>query len=590
MTAAPPAPLTPPEIAAMIRGFSDHARFCSHLKIRNKDGITVPYGVSPAGGKLNRSIRQQEQAALPVRQVVLKASQVFMTSSASAEIFRRVPFFPGRRCLMVADSQAHVDLIFQYFDQYVKSYTENPYGVEWNSAILLPELTAEKHASGAQTYQWANGSSILVGTANNPDIGRSAPYNWALLSEAAFYRDMPALMTGLMQRVPQSPDSGVIVESTPNGMGGGFYDLCQLAMDPTRRSGWAFVFFGYHEHPEYRAAPKALGYADLAAFQKSLSRAEWEEQQKYNLTLEQLAWRRRQIETACEGRLERFQREFPGNPQEAFPVSGRSIFDMGVLAKMPVIDTAPAGRLDVFEVGPEKKVQFLPSSDGRGELTVYVPPVKGRNYCIGIDHAEGIDPGAKTGSSDPDYCSASVLDAATGEQVCKLRQRYEPRPWAQRVYWLGAWYNWAFLTPEQKAVGKAVIGHLLELGYPTYLIYSAQRDPSDRRPALLQELGYDTNAVSRPMLVSALDTAIRERAIQIHDPVTIAECQQFVRKPNGREEGIKHDDDVFGLALAVIGLGSARRAFAYRDALLKDAEKLANAKGVRYGGRDEDDD
>jgi hypothetical protein len=186
-----------------------------------------------------------------------------------------------------------------------------------------------------------------------------------------------------------------------------------------------------------------------------------------------------------------------------------------------------------------------------------------------------------------------VLDAATGEQVAKLRERYEPRPWAERVYWLGVWYNWAFLVPEQKAVGKAVIGHLLSMetaGYPAYLIYSAQRDPSDRRPALLQELGYDTNSTTRPMLVSALDTAIRERAIQIHDPVTMTECQTFVRKPNGREEGIGHDDDVLGLALAVIGLGSARRAFAYRAQLLKDREKLASTKGVKYGGRDEDDD
>lgn len=574
----------------MIRGFSDHERFCGHLKIRNKDGITVPYGVSPAGMKLHRAIRKQEQAMQPVRVCVLKASQVYMSSSAAAEIFRRVPFFPGRRALVVADSQKHADLVFRYYDQYIKSYAENPYGLEWESAILLPELTQEKHASGAQTFEWANGSNILVGTANNIDIGRSAPYNWAHLSEAAFYRDMPGLMTGLMQRIPQSPDSGVIVESTPNGMGGGFYDLCQLAMDPTRRTDWAFVFFGYHEHPEYRATAKALGYADAAAFQKSLSKAEWTEQQKYNLTLEQLAWRRRQIETACEGRLDRFQREFPGNAQEAFPVSGRSIFDMGALAKMPVIASAPAGRLEVFEVGPEKKIQFLQSSDGRGELTVFVPPVKGRNYCIGVDHAEGIDPKARTGSSDPDYCSASVLDAATGEQVCKLRERYEPRPWAQRVYWLGAWYNWAFLTPESKAVGKAVIGHLLELGYPLYLIYSAERAPTDRRPALLQELGWNTTEVTRSMLVSALDTAIRERAIQIHDPLSITECQQFVRKPSGREEGIGHDDDVFGLALGVVGMGAARRAFAYRDALLKDAAKMAASKGVRYGGREQDED
>ena len=60
-------------------------------------------------------------------------------------------------------------------------------------------------------------------------------------------------------------------------------------------------------------------------------------------------------------------------------------------------------------------------------------------------------------------------------------ERYEPRPWAERVFWLARWYGWAFLAPEQKAVGKAVIGHLLDLHYPLEMIYSARRDP--KRPA-----------------------------------------------------------------------------------------------------------
>jgi hypothetical protein len=62
-----------------------------------------------------------------------------------------------------------------------------------------------------------------------------------------------------------------------------------------------------------------------------------------------------------------------------------------------------------------------------------------------------------------------------------------------------------------------------------------------------------------------------------------------VRKPNGREEGIGHDDDVFGAALAVEGLAYARRAFDYRESLKEDTERW---KPVRYGrkGANDDDD
>ena len=536
----------------MICGFGDHAKFCGHLKIRNKEGETVPYRNSPAGVKLNKAIRRQEMAGQPVRVCCLKASQVWMSSSAATEIFRRIPFWDGRRALVLADSDAHADLVFQYYQQYVASYADDPYGSEWGGEIPLPALVkdTERH------IRWANASSILVGTAYNVDIGRSAPYNWAHLSEAAFYRDMATLMTGLMQRIPNSPDSGLIVESTANGMGGDFYDLCMRAMDPRKAGGWAFVFFGYHEHPEYR----------LAAWPGfKVTREELAEQQKYNLHLDQIAWRRRQIETACEGKIERFRQEFPGNPQEAFQSSGRTIFDMAAVSRMPLIQEAPRGRLEVVEVGLEKRVQFIQGEDGRGELVIYKMPRKGGHYIIGVDHAEGIDPKARTGAggSDPDYCSATVLDADTGEEHAKLKERYEPAPWAERIYWLGRFYGWAFVTPEQKAVGKAVIGCLIaptdeRQGYPIELIYSKQRDPSDRRTPLLQELGFDTNSVFRPVLIAGLDRALREGAIKLHDPETIAELQRFVRKANGREEGIGHDDDVFGVALAVEGLPYAR--------------------------------
>lgn len=579
--------LPPAEALEMIKGFGNHQRFCAHLQIRNKEGLSVPYRTSYAGQKLNAAIRKQEQARVPVRICCLKAGQVWMSSSAATEVFRRVPFFSGRRALVLADSHDHADNVFLYYQQYMKSYAKNPYGAEWNNAVELPELVKDTD----HHIRWENGSSILVGTAANVDIGRSAPWNWVHLSEAAFYPDMPALMTGLMPRVPNTPDTGVIVESTANGMEGGFYELCQRAMDPLQDSGWLFLFFAWWEHPEY--AVPFLDLGEKAKFQATLSREELTEQESYRLTLEQLQWRRRAINTICEGRIERFRQEYPGNPQEAFLTSGKSIFDMQALARMPLIQSPIRGRLDVFHAGIQKKVAFLQNQDGRGELTIYQRPEKGHLYVIGIDHAEGIDPGAKTGNSDPDYCCAQVLDADTGEQVAKLKERYEPSPWAERVYWLGRYYNWAFLVPEQKSLGKAVIGCLLQIedaGYPVELIFSAERDPSDRRAAQLQELGYDTNQKLRPVMITALEQAIRELTIQIHDAGTLQECRGFIRKPNGREEGIKHDDEVFAMALCIVGLPKARRAFAYRRERASMSQQHLQTTSYRNPRRHNDDD
>jgi hypothetical protein len=575
-------PLSQAEATRLIAEYKDHARFCSHLRIRNKEGVAVQYIQSPGGQKLTRSIRKQEDARLPIRQVVVKGSQVWMSSSAATEIFRRVPFWPGRRALVLADTDQHAKLVFEYYEQYIKSYAENPIGGDLDCAIKLPELIKDTE----QWLRWANESSILVGTARNVDIARSAPYNWVQLSEAAFYPSLGGVMTGLMQRVPNSADSGVIIESTANGMGGDFYDLCQQAT--AGKSGWGFVFFGWWEHPENVMQPEMLGYKDKAAFQASLTREERDIQRQYNLTLVQLAWRRYKIETDCSGHLDRFHQEHPANAAEAFITSGRTIFDMQAISRMPLIQDPTVGRLDVVQVGIEKRIQFL--EDRAGDLSIYRRPIPGKNYIIGVDHAEGIDPTAKEGRSDPDYCSATVLDVDTGEQVAKMRERHEARPWAERVHWLARWYNWAFIIPERNGPGGAVIGHLLDVegGYPLELLYSQERDPSDRRPATPQDLGFLTTKISRPFLVSTLDTAIREMSIQIHDPNTIQECRSFVRKPNGREEGLRHDDDVISIALAVVGLPKARRAFAYREA--QKRQKMVHAKPTRWGGGSDDDD
>ena len=188
------------------------------------------------------------------------------------------------------------------------------------------------------------------------------------------------------------------------------------------KSGWAFVFFGWHEHPENRMPAERLGYKDAAAFQRSLSGLEQEERAKYNLNLEQLAWRRFVLETSWEeGKLQRFRQEHAANPQEAFQGSGRTIFDLAALSRMPTIQQAMRGRLEVVTVGIEKRVQFIQAGDGHGELAIYRLPEKGKHYAAGADHAEGIDPGAKDGVSDPDYCSMTILDADTGEEVLHLR-------------------------------------------------------------------------------------------------------------------------------------------------------------------------
>jgi hypothetical protein len=528
--------------------FHDHERFCREsLAIRDKNGKTVPFVLQPAQRKLHELIARCRARKKPVRIVVLKARQVMISTGAAAEFFHEVPFHPGQRALIVAHEKDASKNIYGYYSQLIDNY--QPFA----GAIGLPPV--ERRADDRGYVKWTNNSELKVATANNIKTGRSASLRFLHLSEFAFWRDARTLMTGLMQCVPDDPDTCVIVESTANGVGGPFYSLCMEAMDPSSGSEWEFLFFAWWEHPEYKRA-----VVDKPALQRSLTKDELNLAEGYRLTLEQLHWRRWAIKNKCQGSPEIFKQEYPACPEEAFLFTGRPRLSHAHLGRMPVINDPAVGELLEVQNGPRVLLAFQQSD--RGALVLFKRPQPNKQYVIGVDVAEGVDPAAKAalGDSDPDYSVAIVADRDTGEQVAKLRGRIEPAPFAEYVCALGRWFNWAYLIPECNGPGIAFLEGVLRDNYPPSLIYHRRPLPDeqfkDEASTSLQMLGWRNTAVTRVQLISKLDQAIREFSIILHDANTIREHQTFVIKPNGRAEAQEgaHDDEVIATALAVVGL------------------------------------
>lgn len=570
-------PLSPSEQAALIRGFGDHAKFCAEsLSIRAKSGASLPMILQPAQIKLNNAIQKQRRAGLPVRICYLKAGQVMVSSATAAQNFHFVPFMPGRHCLAVADSEDHAKLVFNYYKGFQQSYKPFTGGIP-DAGVMLPELINDRD----DTLKYANDSFIRCVTGYNPHAGRSHPWHAVQVSEFGFMDGGATFMDGCMQRVPNTRDTMVVVESTGFGEGGPFYELCKRCQDPTRAGGWLFVFFGWHEHPEY-----AIDVPDPAAFQRDLGQAEKEIQKRYNLTLRQLAWRRWAILNNCEGKESVFQQEFPSNPREAFQSSSRTYLDLGAVERCCAIEEPIRGVLEITDIGPERRVQFTQKSNA--PLAIYRRPKRYGRYVIGADAAQGKDPELKKrGRSNPDYAAAVVRDADTGEQVAVYHERVTEAYFATQINALGWFYNWAFIVPETTGHGRAFLQALLALEYPTDAIYRKQRPPGDHRPATFNELGYETNEVTRPVLLSALDTVLLEASITIHDELSAQEMRTLIVNPDGRVEaklGSK-DDLVFAEALSIIGM-----RFCPRDPRLSEEQQRRRWQPVKYGQRRRDDD
>jgi hypothetical protein len=554
--------------------FHDHPTFAREcLRIRDKQARTVPFAnptLQPAQIKLNELIQKQRAARKPVRIIVLKARQVMISAGTAAQFFHKVPFNPGNRALIVAHEAKASKNIFGYYKQLHDNYTP------FRGVIHLPEL--DRDAAGAGVLTYIGGSAIEVSTANNVKTGRSASLRYLHLSEYAFWRDARTLMTGLMQTVPDDPETMVIIESTANGVGGDFYLRWKEACDPTAETDWVPLFFAWWEHPAYQKAIE-----DRAEFQKSLTREEIELRQKYTLTLEQLNWRRWCLRNNCNGSVDQFKQEYPACPEEAFLFSGRPRFSHVHLAKMPVKHDGLVGELIEDSYGPKTVLQFNVNEDRRGALVVFKKPQENRRYTIGVDVAEGID-NTETGE-DPDYSVAIVADADTGEQVAKLRGRIEPGPFGEYVAALGRYYNWAYLVPEANGPGIALIERLMQEQYPPGLLYRRRVQPDERFETGqdLQTIGWKNTTVTRPQLLSKLDMAIRELSLIFVDPNTVDELKAFVWKPNGKceaQEG-SHDDEVFAAGLCVVGI----ETMPADDRLLKTRGTLHKAGSVKQYGK-----
>ena len=571
----------------MWHDFRDHAKFCREsLTIRDKSGVSLPLELQPAQQKLHALIEECRRRRRPVRIIVLKARQVMVSTAVAAEYFHEVPFRKGQRARIVAHNDDTGKLLFDYYKQFHDNYKP------FRGIAHLPPTVKDADSNGVLAYD--GGSSFMVQTANNVEAGRGGSFRYLHLSEYAFWRDAARLMRGLMQSVPNDPDTMVIIESTANGVGGDFYDRWMEASDPNSESDWIPFFFAWWEHPEY-----SLPIADVAAFQASLSEEEQVLRDRFSLKLEQLHWRRYIIREKCRGSLDTFKQEYPSEPREAFLTSGRPRFSLKHLARMPIIDNPIVGELEQERNGPKTNLIFLPGEERRGALTLYSKPAKGHRYSIGIDVAQGIDvAGGELGKVDPDWSVACVLDCANGEEVAQLRGRIHPDAFAEYVCLLGQWYNWAFLTPEANNHGWAFLDALLRYEYPPSLIYRRQPDPTkefvDGQVSTRQQLGFLQTTPARLQLISNLDAAIRSFSVIIRDAGTRSECETFVYKASGKAEhqDYCHDDRVFAIGLANEGM-----AYVPHDPVVSQIQKQAEVKPAvprisgavaRYGQRRQD--
>jgi len=430
--------------------------------------------------------------------------------------------------LIIADEKDHASNLFEMSKLYHEQLTKN-------HPFLAPELkkSNEKKLEFADIH-----SQIIIATAENLEAAKSHTFQKVHLSECAYFRDFVTIMGDLNQTVPDLPNTFIICETTANGMDA-FYDEWMRAIQG--KTDWTPVFIPWFAMPEYsKPLEGALYPIEGIAFKAEDSeyiflKEEKEIQKEYELSDEQINWRRYSIVNKCRGDLDVFNREYPACWQDAFQVSGSNFFNQKALKQQIVYKRKPIKIGEIFKEELAYKFRSLPT----GRIKVYEEPRSSEQYIVSADASEAVG---------QDEASILVLNNRLNRVAAIVNGQYEPEELADMCIKIGNYYNNALVAPETKGYGTHVVSHVASQ-YGN--IYKQKKDV-DGVMIETGKLGFVTNLLTRPPMLSRAAETVLGNSCELYDKDLLNQCQTFIINPkNQRAEGASGKQDGLVICFAI---------------------------------------
>lgn len=504
------------------------------LKIQNKEGMLVPLIATKGQKKLQAVIDRQRSEGRPVRIKMPKTRRFGGSTWTQSVFYGDVQYGEHMQCLTVChdlDASVNMRAMFERFNTY---YT-------------LSKLNPKKETPKRWRFQQKD-IDYLIDTAVELDTGRSFTPHRLHGSEVAFYKDTETLMTGLLRSVPYTSNSLVILESTANGAGGWWYDFV------TSENDYELVFVGWNEMTE-NVRP-FTNEKEMIELEKSLSQYERRIRDSYDLTLEQLNWRRWSIKNETNNDEDKFTQENPINVEESFLLSGRPYFPITVvkqnIARVKNLATLKTGYLEWDKYG--ESVIF--SDNDSGFWKEYeLPDVATENlYLCGIDPSEGK---ANAENKNPDYSVITIFNRKTKKVSARFRGRVDTDALEVEIHKAYIRWNCCLAIPEKNnTAGGAIIKGLKQIDGITLYQKELEGRVDDGETV---EYGYNTNKNTREILLSDLRRAIKEGEYKDDDIEFWNEAGVFIIDKTGKAIAMpnKHDDIIFSSGLCLQGESQA---------------------------------
>lgn len=515
----------------------------SFLKIKDKTATIVPFVLNNAQRIVMEQIKKDIKNKRPRRYIVLKARQMGLSTLFEGLIFQDTSTKENKNSLIIAHEEQASSNLFQMSKLYYENLPEliRPMKKYANGKILSFENPDNDDAEKAKNPGLR--SKISIATAGAGEVGRSATYHNIHASEVAFFPDAKTTMLGLLQSVPDQPNTMVVMESTANGVGDWFHEMWGKAERGDNE--FTPIFLPWFIQPEYKRdfvsdAQREQFIFELSQIGKSptgedVRSYEWELKEKHGLTWEQMHWRKHTIQNKCQGDDILFMQEYPSTAEEAFISSGRPKFNIRSLRKYQTITREPIRRGYLQET--DGKLTFL--EDAKGYISIWEEPKPNVTYAIGADVAEGLASG--------DF-SCALVGSDEFDVVAMWHGHIDPDLYGVELVKLARYFNDAYLGVENNNHGLTTLTTIKKLEYWN-LYFSKSHDKISE--GVTQKMGWTTSIRTKPLMIDKLAEFVREHHMGIFSNLIISEMFTYVIEDNGSTNAQAgcHDDTVMAGAI-----------------------------------------
>ncbi len=451
------------------------------LKVRDREGVERPLRPNAVQKEFERKRGQ--------RNIVLKARQMGITTWIAARFFLKTITARGVMTVQVAHTKEAAESIFRMAQRFWECLPEK---------LRDGPLKRNRANSGQMRFTELD-SEFRVISAGDVGAGRGLTMQNLHCSELSRWPgNAGETLAGM--RAALAPGGELVMESTPNGAYGCFYEEWgQAVAGDDGDSGVVRHFFPWWLEEAYVSSPVTYFTDEETALVLT-----------HGLTAEQIGFRRG-LETSY--RRLRVQ-EFAEDPETCFKATGDCCFEV----------EAVEARL--AELGEPMETLH------GGALQVWLPAIAGRRYVVAVDTAGG--------GVDGDFAVVQVIDLESGMQCAELQQRLTPLDLAKAAAKLARQYNGAVVAVERNNHGHAVLAFLSTVEHYAN-VYGQGGDA-----------GWLTSAGSKPGMVSRMGALLVESPGMFSSRRLLAECRTYISLPGGGTGAANgtHDDCVMAMAIA----------------------------------------